>query len=117
TVLASRTPHNVITAGPQTDYAWAQQPYAEPKSGNTITAGLTKGSTVLTIANTSAFSVGQMIQIALENQTDDQAIAAGAVPVISTNGFGTLRRQMSRIVGKTSTTLTIFPAVHFTPES
>jgi hypothetical protein len=117
TVLASRTPHNVISAGPQTDYAWAQEPYAEPKTGNTVTAGLTKGSTALTIADTSAFSVGQMIQVSLENQSDNSRIAAGAVPIVSTSGFGTLRRQMSRIVGKSATTLTISPALHFTPDS
>jgi hypothetical protein len=116
TVIDART-GTVFSIGASTDYAWANQTYAYPSSGNTITAGLTKGSTVLTIANTSAFSAGQMIQVALQDQLNDTAIAAGAIPVIGVGGGGTLRRQMSRVVSKTATTLTIFPAIHFTPDS
>lgn len=106
----------VFYAGSGTEYAWAQPQYAEPKVNNNITGGLTKGSTAITLPSTADFSVGQMIQIALDNQNDNAAIAAGATPVVSTLGFATLRRQMTRIVGKTSTTLTIFPALHFTPD-
>jgi hypothetical protein len=117
TIIASRSTSQVFYVGSTTDYAWQLPDHAQPKSNNTITAGLTKGSTVLTIADTSPFLPGHLIQIALENQTDDAAIAAGATPVISVTGFPTLRRQMSRIVSKTATTLTIFPAVHFTPDA
>jgi len=116
TIVEARGLSYLFAVGPSSDYAWAQQQYAYPASNNNVTAGLTKGSTVLTVSSTSAFSVGQVIQIALENQTNLTAIESGAVPTVSIAGYGTLRRQLSRIVAKTATTLTIFPSIHFTPD-
>jgi hypothetical protein len=115
TIIDART-STVFAIGSESDYAWANQTYAYPSTGNTVTAGLTKGSTVLTIANTSAFSAGQMIQVAIEDQTNTAAIQAGATPVVGVGGGNYQRRQMSRVVSKTATTLTIFPALHFTPD-
>lgn len=86
-----------------------------PTVGNTITAGLTKGSTSITLGDTSAFSVGQLIKIDFENETDNDKIKAGAVPVLSVNDFPYMRRQMVRITGKSGNTLTIFPGIYHTP--
>ena len=116
TIIDART-GTVFAVGASTDYAWANQNYAYPSSGNTVTAGMSKGSTSLTIADTSAFSAGQMIQVALQDQTNNAAIMAGAVPVVGVGGGGTLRRQMSRVTSKTATTLKIFPALHFTADA
>jgi hypothetical protein len=105
------------TANGAQDYAWADQRYALPSTNNTVTAGLTAGSTILTIADTTDFTVGAIIQIALSNQMDNTAIIAGAVPTVSIAGYETLRRQLARVISKTGTTLTIFPAVHYTPDA
>ena len=86
-----------------------------PGTGNTVTAGLSKGSTVLTIGDTSVFDVGQLIQIEFENQTDDTLIAAGTTPVLSVSGMQYMRRQMTRITGKSGNKLTIFPGIYHTP--
>jgi hypothetical protein len=117
TIIDARGNSYLFAIGPGSDYAWASDAYAYPNSNNNVTAGLTKGSTVLTLPSTSAFGAGQMIQIALQNQTDPTSLKAGAIPTASVAGFGTLRRQMTRIVSKTATTVTIFPPVHFTPDS
>lgn len=99
------------------DWAWAGQQYAEPSTNNTVTAGLTKGSTVLTIADTSPFSVGDLIQVAVTNQEDNTEITGGAIVSVHVLGIETMRRQMMRVQSKTGTTLTVFPGVHWTPES
>lgn len=88
-----------------------------PVAGNTITAGLSKGSTTLTMGNTSDFRVGELVQIEFENMTDDARIAQGATPVISVSGFPYMRRQMTRVTGKTSTTLSIFPGIYHSPQA
>ncbi|MBS0229455.1 MAG: hypothetical protein JSS23_12290 [Proteobacteria bacterium] len=101
-----------IAVGTGADYQWNY-----PASGNTITAGLTQGSTSLTIADTSAFSTGKILNIAFENQTDNTAIAAGGVPVLSVSGYSNMRRQKSRLVSKDSSTLTISPPIYHAPQS
>lgn len=101
------------------DYAWASQVYARPaqSADNTVSVPITQGDTTITIGSTSAFTVGQSIQLAIDNQYDNTEIAAGEVMTYSMFGFNTLRRPMHRIVSKTSTTLTITPAAYFTPAS
>lgn len=82
--------------------------FSQPTSNNTVTAGGTVGSTTITIADTSAFTVGNLLSITLSNQQDNTAITAGAVPVfkISTGGLTELSKQRCRLISKTSTTLT-----------
>jgi hypothetical protein len=111
TILDVRV-NTAFNVGSGSDYQWAW-----PMAGNNISAGLTKGSTEITVADTSAFSAGQIIQIAVENQSDTAAIAAGATPIVSVGGYPYLRRQLSRVTGKTSSTLKIFPPVHYTPDA
>jgi hypothetical protein len=99
TVLDCRSTSSGISVGTATDYNWAW-----PASGNVITAGLAKGSTQITIADTSAFSVGQMIQISINNDL--------TIPVVSVSGYGGLRRQKTLVTAKTATTLSIFPGLY-----
>ena len=112
TIIDNRSSNSAIYVGTSSDYNWAW-----PTSGNTITAGLTKDSTTLTIGSTSSFSTGQMINIAFANQWDNTKIQAGAIPIASTGSYLKVRRQMSRVTGKTSTTLTISPGIYHTPDS
>jgi hypothetical protein len=103
TILDSRAPSIGISVGCASDYNWSW-----PASGNVITGGQTKGSTTITIADTSAFSVGRMVHIAFANnpgQTDDPV-------TVHVSGYGDLRRQMSRVTAKTATTLSISPALY-----
>ena len=111
TVLDVRST-TAFSVGSGSDYNWSW-----PSSGNSITAGLNKGSTEITIQDTSAFSVGQIMQVAVENQLGTDAIRAGATPIISVAGYKNLRRQLTRVVGKTSTTLQISPSLHYTVDS
>lgn len=99
-----------ISVGSGSDYQWSW-----PTSNNTVTAGLTKGSTEVTIGSTTNFSVGQIIQIKLSNVQDNTAIAAGAVPHISVGGYSNLRRQKAIVTGKTATTLSFTPPIVCTP--
>jgi chitodextrinase len=89
-----------ISVGCASDYGWTW-----PASGNSITAGTTQGSTNLTMADTSAFSAGQMVHIVCNND--------GNLPVVHVSGFAGLRRQKSRVMAKTATTLSIFPPLYF----
>jgi hypothetical protein len=84
--------------GSGSDYLWSW-----PETGNEITAGLARGSSEITIADTSAFNVGQLVQIKIANDP--------ALPVVSVAGFGELRKQMAIVTGKTDSTLTIDPPI------
>jgi len=101
TVLDCRT-STCVYVGSGSDYGWAW-----PTSGNLVTAyapdNLT-GGTKLTIANTSAFSVNQLVNHRVANDT--------SLPVLSVAGFNNLRRQMTRVVAKTATSLTVFPPIY-----
>jgi hypothetical protein len=71
---------------------------------STITAGLAKGSTTITIADTSGYSVNQPVGISALNDPD--------LPVFSIRGYEYLRGQIVRITAKTATTLTFTPALY-----
>jgi len=90
--------------------------YNYPPNGVPIVAGNKKGSRTLTVGSTADFTVGSMILIMFEEQTNDAAIKAGAIPVVSVVGFnykgnqGSLI-QMVEVKAKTASTLTIFPPI------
>ncbi len=94
-----------IRVGSDSDYNWAW-----PTTGNSVTGYAASGSnTVLTLADTSNFSTGQIVRLAID---DDRTI-----PVMNVGGYGAdndnySRRQMTQIVSKTGTTLTVFPAIY-----
>lgn len=107
TVLDCRMNNNAIYVGSNSDYRWDN-----PSTNNIVIGGQTKGSTTLTVADTSPFNVGNILNLAIENQTDEASIRAGASPVVSIAGYENVRRQKTRLVSKTTTTLTIFPGLY-----
>ncbi len=109
TVLDVRT-NTVFSVGSGSDYQWAW-----PSSNNRITSGLAKGSSTISIDSTSAFSVGQIVQIAFDNVTNDELVRAGETPTISVGGYGSLRKQKTRITAKTGNTLSIYPSLYYAP--
>jgi hypothetical protein len=88
-----------IEVGSESDYLWNW-----PPMGNEITAGLTRDSGTLTIADAKEFAVGDIVQITFDNDPE--------LPVISVNPFPGLRRQKARVTAKTDTTLTVTPPIH-----
>ena len=76
-----------------------------------ITGSPARGATVLTVGDTKALGaypkggIGQLCQLSLK---DDPKL-----PVIATAKFDYMRRQISRIVKKTATTVTISPGLLF----
>lgn len=79
-----------------------------------ITAGLSKDSAVISVTSTSALTAGELVQLRFSDMTDDDAIQAGAEPVLHTYGLERSRVQMSRIQSvDSSTQLTLStPIIH-----
>lgn len=107
TVLMSYVGYpGVFYFGANADYLWNY-----PWGGVAITGGLSRGSTTLTVADTSLFSVGQLIQI---KENDDIAL-----PVVNlgarTGSHGST--QKATVVAKTANTLTISPALYWNLQS
>lgn len=48
---------------------------------------------MITIADTTPFVLNRIFNIKAENRTDNTQITAGAVPVITVNGYPGLRQQ------------------------
>jgi len=99
TVIDSHSPSTVFTIGSSSSWKW-DSPLVP------ITGGMTKGSATLAVADTSAFTPGQIIQISELNDL--------SLPVVHVLGFQRMRRQKTAVVSKTPTTLTIFPALYWT---
>ena len=98
-------PHpGAIDIGVYVDYPW-------DKPTLNVTGSPARGASVLTVGDTSALSsypnggVGQVCCISLKNDE--------GLPVLATAHYEYLRRQMTRIIAKTSTTLTISPPLLF----
>jgi len=76
-----------------------------------IAASPSRGATVLTVGDTTPLDrfpeggIGQLCQLSLKNDP--------ALPVIVPANFDYMRRQVSRIVAKTATTVTIAPGLLF----
>jgi pectate lyase-like protein len=83
----------------------------DPTTFPVITGGATKGSTVLTIADTSAFTVGRMLQVARFNSTNqfDNPLITNVQGNSAGHGYG--YKQKTNLVSKTATTLTVFPPI------
>jgi hypothetical protein len=104
TIIDCRTT-TCIKVGTDSDYAWGH-----PASDNLVTAyGVSGANSVLTMADTASFSTGQLIRWIAD---DDRNL-----PVMNVGGYGAddatySTRQMTRIVSKTGTTLTVFPPIY-----
>ncbi len=98
------TGEELFYLGSASDYQWNY-----PTGGVAITGGLAQGSTVLTVASTSAVIDGGMIQIAENNDT--------TLPVIHVSGYQNARTQKVQVVSHTATTITIAPGLLWTLQS
>lgn len=86
--------------------------FANLSSSPIITAGADKGSTNLTTADTSSFTVGRLIEVGEFSHTNynDQFVSPIVAGVgLATGGNGWLYKQMSRVMGKDATHLYIWP--------
>jgi hypothetical protein len=96
----------VFYFGASADYLWNY-----PSTGVAVKGGLGKGSTTITLADTSLFSPGQLVQI---KEDDDHVL-----PVMNfgarTGSHGAT--QKTRVMAKTATTLTISPGLYWTMQS
>jgi hypothetical protein len=101
TVMAPRGQAGAFFVGSSSDWQWAH-----PAAGNTVLSGLTKGSTQISVSDTTPFSVGAIAQLKFENEN------AVERPIISVAGFPYLRKQFVRIVGKSASTLSFYPALY-----
>jgi len=95
-------PSTCIFVGTASDYNWSWPPTGNLVTSYAIDAGT--GGTKLTIADTSAFTVGQLVKFTVTNDS--------SVPVISVAGYDRTRGQMTRVVAKTSSSLTVFPPIY-----
>lgn len=100
TIIDSRT-NVAIQVGPGNGFGFAGSSVAD----RTVSAGLTKGSTSLTIGSTSTLTAGQMVMI---NQDIDSS-----VPEVSVFAYRFLTKQVVKVVAVTNgTTFTISPALY-----
>jgi len=86
-----------------------------PVSGNSTTNALTKGATDLELADTSAFTVGELVQLTFNTTVDESALSAQNPLVFSVNNFPGTRRQITRITAKTVSALKISPGIYHAP--
>lgn len=81
-------------------------------------SGLSLNGTSVTLDDASAFGVGDLMLIGFDDETDNTAIQAGDVPIISVGGYAPTirwRRQVTKVTGKVGNVLTISPGVYHTP--
>ena len=88
-----------ISVGCASDYSWSW-----PTTGNVVTAGLTKGSSTITIGDTSEFTVGRLLRFSFQNDSK--------IPVVHVSGYDYVRHQMSIVTARTSNTVTFSPALY-----
>lgn len=88
-----------VFTGSDADYLWTS-----PSSNNTILS-YGNGCTELTIADASTFATSnQLLQFTVANDP--------SIPVINTSGYPNARKQMTRLVSKSSNTITVFPPIY-----
>lgn len=93
---------SAFNVGSESDYLW-NYPLTP------MTAGLSAGSTTITVGSTSGFIVGGIIQITEKNSK------SGDLPVVHVSGFDRVRRQMTRVLSiNSATSLTIHPPLMWT---
>lgn len=89
--------------------------------GQTVTAGNSRDSTVVTLADTSAFTVGKLARLAWSDMIDDTTLDDGTTYVVtSVNGptyNGRVRRQVVKVTAKTATTVTFTPGIIHTVQT
>lgn len=95
-----------VQAGSQSSFSYTAT------TGGTVTAGLSAGSTSLTVSSGTAFTAGEMAYVIQQNEQDPTRVEAGAALNISTLGVPELRRQVVKITAKVGNVLTINPPLY-----
>lgn len=90
-----------IANGTAANYDWS-----DPASNNTVTAGVSKGSSNVTVGSASPWAVGYLARIQIANSTNATNV------VVHVDGYQNLRKQMVLVTDKTSTTLTFRPPLY-----
>lgn len=87
--------------------------------GEVVTAGLTLGSTSITVADASNIAVNKLMRISFDpNQQDETAIESGAIPVIARGGTSEpLRHQVVMVTGKAGNVVSFAPALQRAPDA
>lgn len=99
-----------VVATTQVIVQWGS-PGSMNSSPKTVTGTKTKGTATLTVDETSLYTVGDLVTVAYENETNSARIQAGAPPVWTSLGWPEARAMTARVTGKTSTTVTIDPGL------
>src|SRR5262249_58162040 len=95
TIFRCQSASACLQVGPGTLYG---------QSGVAVTSSTPKGTTNLTLADASSFSVNQLVQLRSQNDY--------TVPVLATSGFPYMRNQVVQVTGKSNNTITISPALY-----
>lgn len=111
TVMECTIPANTSPAIYAGTSANTRAPHLPFVNASSVTSSVVAGTTVLTIADTTDYTAGQLLRFSCTNQSNNAGIQAGAVPVIMITGFYNSRIHIARIVSKTATTLTISPGL------
>jgi hypothetical protein len=72
-----------------------------------ITGRPIKGTTVLSVSPTTDIAVGVIAELSISNSE------SALVPVVHVSGYNGLRRQKTRVIAKTASTITISPGLYF----
>jgi len=110
----------ILKCGNNGIYFGASDGWIAPNPSVTVTAGLSKDSTSITVSDASQFTVGKMIRIAFQDETNSTAIQNGAVMTFAVGGSSPtngLRKQITMVTGISGNTLHIFPGIYRTPDS
>ena len=93
-----------ILVGSGIDYDWSN-----PATGNIIAAGgLVKGSTNVTITDTSGFIIGGLARIFVDDNTNQYASPV----TLHVSSWRQVRGQMVLVTAKTANTLTFWPPIY-----
>jgi len=99
-----------VIATTQNVVQWGS-PGAPDYTSQTVTGTKTKGTTTLTVSDTSAFSAGDHVSVSYENEINETRIEAGTPPVWKSLGQPEARRLYAKVISKTGSTLTIDPGL------
>ncbi len=84
-------------------------PGALDQDYQTVTGTKTKGTSVLSVSSSSAYTAGMSAEIGYENEEDNTRIIAGAAPHWNSQGFTFCRRMRCHVSAVGSGTITIDP--------
>ncbi len=82
-------------------------------TSTTVTGTKAFKQTALTVTSPTGFATGQMVELAIENETDNTRIIAGAIPRFYVDGTDEASSSIVLITDVTGSVITIFPGLPF----